>query len=83
MKALRAHDIASVLCEGGPRLGASLLSAGVVDRVYWAIAPQFRNAGEGVPVLSGADLSGVRVRFDRVEHAGPDVVLSGTVCSAA
>ena len=83
MKALRAHDIVSVLCEGGPRLGASLLSAGAVDRVYWAIAPHFRNAGEGVPVLSGADLSGVSVRFDRVEHAGPDVVLSGTVCSAA
>ncbi len=83
MKALRAHGITSVLCEGGPRLGASLLAAGVVDRVYWAIAPRFRNAGEGVPVLSGADLSGVRVRFDRVENVGPDVVLSGMVCSAA
>jgi diaminohydroxyphosphoribosylaminopyrimidine deaminase / 5-amino-6-(5-phosphoribosylamino)uracil reductase len=83
MSALRAHGISSVLCEGGPRLGASLLAAGVVDRVYWAIAPRFRNAGEGVPVLSGADLSGVRVRFDRIERAGPDVVLSGTVCSAA
>jgi diaminohydroxyphosphoribosylaminopyrimidine deaminase / 5-amino-6-(5-phosphoribosylamino)uracil reductase len=83
MNALRAHDIASVLCEGGPRLGASLLAAGVVDRVYWAIAPRFLNAGEGVPVLFGADLSGERVRFDRVESVGPDVVLSGTVCSAA
>jgi diaminohydroxyphosphoribosylaminopyrimidine deaminase / 5-amino-6-(5-phosphoribosylamino)uracil reductase len=83
MKALRTHGIASVLCEGGPRLGASLLAAGVVDRVYWAIAPRFCDAGEGVQVLSGADLHGVRVRFDRIESAGPDVVLSGTVCSAA
>ncbi|MGB6599703.1 MAG: RibD family protein, partial [Candidatus Cybelea sp.] len=83
MKALRAHGVASLLCEGGPRLGASLLAAGVVDRVYWAVAPRFRNAGDGVPVLSGADLRGVRVRFDRVENVGPDVVLSGTVCSAA
>jgi diaminohydroxyphosphoribosylaminopyrimidine deaminase/5-amino-6-(5-phosphoribosylamino)uracil reductase len=83
MKALRACGIASVLCEGGPRLGASLLAAGLVDRVYWAIAPRFHNAGAGVPVLSGADPSSVRVCFDRVEHAGPDVVLSGTVCSAA
>ncbi|MGB9651220.1 MAG: dihydrofolate reductase family protein, partial [Candidatus Cybelea sp.] len=82
MKALRAHGIASVLCEGGPRLGASLLAAGLVDRVYWAIAPRFCNVGEGVPVLSGADLNGVRVRFDRIESAGPDIVLSGTVCSA-
>jgi diaminohydroxyphosphoribosylaminopyrimidine deaminase / 5-amino-6-(5-phosphoribosylamino)uracil reductase len=83
MKALRAHDISSVLCEGGPRLGASLLAAGLIDRVYWAIAPRFHDAGAGVPVLSGADPSSVRVCFDRVEHAGPDVVLSGTVCSAA
>ena len=41
MESLRARGIFSVLCEGGPTLGASLLGAGVVDRFYWAIAPRF------------------------------------------
>ena len=56
MKALRAHGIFSVLCEGGPRLAASLLSAGVIDRFYWAIAPRLLSADAAVPVLCGADL---------------------------
>ena len=79
MKALRAHGIFSVLCEGGPRLAASLLSAGVIDRFYWAIAPRLLSADAAVPVLCGADLSNVRLRFDRVESIGDDAIISGTV----
>jgi diaminohydroxyphosphoribosylaminopyrimidine deaminase / 5-amino-6-(5-phosphoribosylamino)uracil reductase len=79
MKALRARGLVSVLCEGGPRLGASLLAANVVDRVYWAIAPRFLSAANAVPVLSGAGLRGVRLEFDRVERAGRDVILSARV----
>jgi diaminohydroxyphosphoribosylaminopyrimidine deaminase / 5-amino-6-(5-phosphoribosylamino)uracil reductase len=77
MKALRARDIFSVLCEGGPRLAASLLASGCVDRLYWAIAPRFVSGAHAVAVLSGADLSGVPLRFDRVVRAGPDVIISG------
>lgn len=82
MKVLRAHGIFSVLCEGGPTLAASLLAAEQVDRVYWAIAPRFLHNDDAVGVLSGADLSGLdaRLRFDRVERAGDDVIISGT-CS--
>jgi hypothetical protein len=34
-----------------------------------------------VPVLAGADLPplGVRLRFDRMERTGEDVVISGTL----
>lgn len=77
MKALRAHGIFSVLCEGGPKLGASLLAGALVDRVYWALTPRFLQSGHAVPVLSGADLSHLRLRFDRVERLGPDVLISG------
>jgi diaminohydroxyphosphoribosylaminopyrimidine deaminase / 5-amino-6-(5-phosphoribosylamino)uracil reductase len=79
MKALREREIFSVLCEGGPKLGASLLAANIVDRVYWAIAPRFLSGPDAVPALSGADLSQLRVRFDRIDSAGPDVILSGHV----
>ncbi len=77
MKDLRAYGLVSVLCEGGPKLGASLLAAKAVDRVFWAIAPRFLNGEDAVRVLSGADLREVRFRFDRIERAGADVILSG------
>jgi diaminohydroxyphosphoribosylaminopyrimidine deaminase/5-amino-6-(5-phosphoribosylamino)uracil reductase len=82
LKALRARGIVSVLCEGGPKLGAALLAGAFVDRVYWAIAPRFLSSETSVPVLSGADLSGVKLRFDRIERVGPDLMISGTPCSA-
>ena len=82
LQALRALGIFSVLCEGGPKLGASLLACGVVDRVYWAIAPRFLSGDAAVRVLSGADLDRVRLRFDRVERIGPDIIVSGIPCSA-
>ncbi len=80
MEALHARGIASVLCEGGPTLGAALLAAGQVDRFYWVVAPLFLRSSRAVSVLArGAlDAPGLRVRFDRVERAGADVVLSGT-----
>ena len=58
LRALRERGICSVLCEGGPKLAASLLAASLVDRVYWAISPQFLSGDGGVAVLSGARLAG-------------------------
>jgi diaminohydroxyphosphoribosylaminopyrimidine deaminase/5-amino-6-(5-phosphoribosylamino)uracil reductase len=81
LKLLRDRGIASVLCEGGPTLAASLLASSLVDRLYWAIAPRFLHGETAVPVLRGAGNLAARVRFDRVELAGDDAILSGT-CSA-
>lgn len=80
MRALREAGMQSVLCEGGPTLGARLIHAGVVDRFYWAIAPVFLRNDEAVPVLAGADLASMRkrVRFERSERIGADVVVTGT-----
>ncbi len=79
MRALRGYGIQSVLCEGGPTLGARMIAADAVDRVYWAIAPVLLTTDVAVPVLAGADLAayGARVRFDGVEMIGADVVLTG------
>jgi diaminohydroxyphosphoribosylaminopyrimidine deaminase/5-amino-6-(5-phosphoribosylamino)uracil reductase len=80
MAQLRERGIYSVLCEGGPTLAARLIADRLVDRFHWAIAPALLQRDGAVPVLSGIDFSSVdaRLRFDRVERAGPDVVLSGT-----
>lgn len=78
LTALHARGIFSVLCEGGPRLGAALLANSLVDRLYWAIAPRFLAGKDSVAVLSGSDLA-VSLRFDRIERVGPDVLVSGPV----
>lgn len=79
MRVLREREVMSVLCEGGPQLGASLLAAGIVDRIYWAIAPRFLGSARAVRALSGADLTGIALQFDRTERIGDDVVISGTM----
>jgi diaminohydroxyphosphoribosylaminopyrimidine deaminase/5-amino-6-(5-phosphoribosylamino)uracil reductase len=80
MKALCERGVQSVLCEGGPTLGARLLAADVVDRVYWAIAPVLLSSDDAVPVLAGTDVAALRRRlnFDLVERVGEDIVISGT-----
>lgn len=81
MRALRERGILSILCEGGPTLGARAIAANVVDRVYWAIAPRFLSGPTAVPVLAGANLAalGPRIRFDGVELIGEDAMLTGTL----
>jgi diaminohydroxyphosphoribosylaminopyrimidine deaminase/5-amino-6-(5-phosphoribosylamino)uracil reductase len=80
MRALYEHGVYSILCEGGPTLAGRLIAAGLVDRFYWAIAPVLLRGSDPVPVLAGVDLAalGAKVRFDRVEHVGEDVMISGT-----
>lgn len=80
MLALRDLGVQSVLCEGGPTLGARLIAAGLVDRFYWAIAPVLLTTPNAVAVLGGADLATLRrpLRFDGMEMVGADVVLTGT-----
>lgn len=41
LRALRAdHGIRSILCEGGPRLNASLLREGLVDELFLCVSPR-------------------------------------------
>lgn len=52
VRALRCRGAASVVCEGGPRLAAQLLDAGLVDEICLSISP--RLTGGELPVLAGA-----------------------------
>lgn len=76
LKLLAGRGVTRVLSEGGAHLAASLLRAGVVDRMEW-----FRAAGvvggDGVPAMVGFGLDdvGAMPRFDRraVLRLGDDV----------
>lgn len=50
MEALAVRGVASVFCEGGGELAASLLAAGLVDRLYLFVAPVVIGEG-GVPAF--------------------------------
>lgn len=52
LHALMERGIASVLCEGGGRLGSALLASSLVDRLYLFLAPVIVGAG-GVPAFTG------------------------------
>jgi len=53
LAALAEREVGSVLCEGGPRLAASWLAAGVVDRLEWLIVPRLFAGFEAPTVLHG------------------------------
>lgn len=59
IRALATEGIGAIFCEGGGRLGAALLQARLVDRLYLFHAPVLFGA-RGVPAFEGAgtDLDG-------------------------
>ena len=74
---MKERGISSVLCEGGPRLAARLLSADVVDRVEWLVAPVFFGTAEAVRSLDGArGLDRQRWQIVAQERLGEDLRLS-------
>ncbi len=70
LEALAARGITRVLVEGGGRLAASLLGAGLVDRIEWFRAPG-AIGGDGVPALAPLGIARARemARFVRVASA--------------
>jgi diaminohydroxyphosphoribosylaminopyrimidine deaminase/5-amino-6-(5-phosphoribosylamino)uracil reductase len=77
LRALGARGLTRILVEGGAHLAASLLRAGLVDRLAW-----FRSArlvgGDGVPAVAafGLDRLAEAPRFTRLglETVGEDVL---------
>ncbi|MBL8706894.1 MAG: RibD family protein, partial [Rhodospirillales bacterium] len=76
-QALGARGLTRVLVEGGGRLAAGLLKAGLVDRMVWFRAPVLLG-GDGVAALAGMDVNTVAEAhgFTRVSlgAVGPDTV---------
>ncbi|MGI4976726.1 MAG: RibD family protein, partial [Janthinobacterium lividum] len=75
LRALGARGLTRVLVEGGGRLAAGLLRAGLVDRVAWFHAPGVVG-GDGVAAVAGMGLERIAgmARFTVVSRrvAGAD-----------
>lgn len=79
LAALGRRGVTSVLCEGGPGLGAALLREGLVDRVELFLAPRLLGDPGARPLIG--DLGRIRLdemldlRVTRVGRCGPDIRL--------
>jgi diaminohydroxyphosphoribosylaminopyrimidine deaminase/5-amino-6-(5-phosphoribosylamino)uracil reductase len=71
-------DIISVLCEGGPTLGASLLSGGQVNEVDWLIAPVLLGGPEAVPVIGNVTRE-LPLHLHTVRRLGDDVLVAAEI----
>ena len=65
-----------VLCEGGGKLGLSLLEAGLVDEFHLHLAPKVMGDAEAIPLFQGREPltveEGLGMRLVRTEQHGPD-----------
>lgn len=79
LRRLADVPVRHVLVEGGPRIAASFLEAGLVDRVVAYVAPALMGSGPSA-LEGGAGTPSIgalrRFRLDDVQRLGPDVRLT-------
>jgi diaminohydroxyphosphoribosylaminopyrimidine deaminase/5-amino-6-(5-phosphoribosylamino)uracil reductase len=84
LRALGRRGIASLLIEGGAEVNASVLKAGVVDRVLFFLAPRILGGRDALSAVGGMSPA----RLDRalslkevtVTRIGGDILVSGRLC---
>jgi diaminohydroxyphosphoribosylaminopyrimidine deaminase/5-amino-6-(5-phosphoribosylamino)uracil reductase len=83
MDRLGALGITSLLIEGGSRVIASALSAGIVEKIFFFFAPKILGGDDGVPICQGqgADLMDncIPVKDITVRQFGNDVMIQGYI----
>ena len=74
-------SVGSVLIEGGGKVAASALKAGIVNKVCYFVAPKFLGSNDGIPVFNGTGPEQIKDAFvlDRVSTRlfGTDVLVTG------
>ena len=80
---LGKEDITALLIEGGGELAAEVLSAEIVDKIEFHIAPKILGGRDSRPVVGGeSPLSLEDAKFLRdykLEIAGDDIIVSGYI----
>lgn len=83
MARLGEMGITGVLIEGGSRVAASALKAGIVDKILFFFAPKILGGDDGVPICRGRgpDRMGdcIPVRETAVRRFGEDVLIEGYI----
>ncbi len=76
LQTLAEAGLTTLLVEGGGRLAAALLRAGLIDEIHWLLAPRLIGQ-EGVPALGPLGLErleqAVDLKVERVRRLGRDL----------
>jgi len=64
MLKLRNLCITSLLIEGGGRVAASALAAGIVNKVCYFVAPKMMGGNDGIPVFNGSGPERIKDVFE-------------------
>jgi riboflavin-specific deaminase-like protein len=68
-----------ILCEGGPRLNASLFEAGLVDELYFTLAPKLAGGDNPLTLVQGGVFDIVQLELHDVEQHGSELLLRYSV----
>ena len=83
MKLLGNWGITSLLIEGGGRVVASALSAGIVDKIIFFYAPKILGGDDGIPICKGAGASlmndCIQVKDIQIRRSGDDIMVEGYI----
>jgi diaminohydroxyphosphoribosylaminopyrimidine deaminase/5-amino-6-(5-phosphoribosylamino)uracil reductase len=83
LKALASRGVTHLLVEGGGTLLASFLEAGLLDEVFWFVAPRLIGGRDAVTGMEGRGAARVadawQIKDARVEQVGPDLLIHGRV----
>ncbi len=81
MRELGQENITALLIEGGGELAATVIHAGVVDKVEFHIAPKILGGRNSCPVVGGTDptdlAEALNLQRVAVEHYGDTIAISG------
>jgi len=87
LRRLAEEGVNSVLVEGGGTLAAGALAAGVVDRVYFFVAPLILGGASALTPVEGEGARRLtvawRVQSMRVRRVGEDLLITGEVSGNA
>ncbi|MGB8832817.1 MAG: RibD family protein, partial [Candidatus Sulfotelmatobacter sp.] len=81
LRRLGELDTTSLMIEGGASMIGSVLSCGLVDKVFLYYAPILCGDARSVPFARGADLDQpLRVIHSRLHHFDDDFAIEGYLC---
>ena len=83
MVILGKMGVTGLFIEGGARVHAAALAAGIVDKVLFFYAPKLLGANDGIPMCAGSGpalmADSIPVENIRVKQFGDDVMIEGYV----
>jgi 2,5-diamino-6-(ribosylamino)-4(3H)-pyrimidinone 5'-phosphate reductase len=78
---LNARGVRRIVCEGGPTLSAALFEAGLVDELFFTLAPRLVAGEHPLTILKGGIFAPIPLQLRSLEQHGSELFLRYSVGS--